>query len=197
MMTLRSTLLGLVAAVAMAVPAFAVPIHGQLQFNSGASTPTYTPTTTGTALSAYTGTVGFSTNVTSSAPFPSVDDFAGKTFNQSVQPSSVSWDGSTVTINYGTLGVFTGTNDNLSVEGTNSSTVYYTGTFTPGSAFTGFSPTAAALSLNINRTTSGATPSLSGTLTVADDLAVPEPTTYALAAFGIFAMGVVARRRRA
>ncbi|MFM7161110.1 MAG: PEP-CTERM sorting domain-containing protein, partial [Planctomycetaceae bacterium] len=184
------------------------PVHGQLQFNSGASTPTYTPTTTGTALSAYTGTVAFSTNVTSSGPYPdTIDNFAGKTFNQGVAPTSVSWDGSTITINFGTLGSFTGTNDNASVEGANSSTVNYSGTFTPGSAFTGsgLSATAAQLSIGINRAAGQngglgtATPNLSGTLTVADEFnpTVPEPTTYALAAFGAIAMGVVARRRRA
>jgi hypothetical protein len=173
MMNLRSAVLGCVAAIAMAVPAFAGPIQGQIGYGTS-GTPTYTPTTDGTSLADYAGTVTFSTNVTSTGPFPTIDDFAGKTLNSGVAASTITWNATTVTINYGTLGSFTG--DIVagnSLEGANSSYHLYAGTV------------------------SGATPTLSGTLTMDESTVVPEPTTYALAAFGAIAMGVVARRRRA
>jgi hypothetical protein len=197
MMNLRSAVLGCVAAIAMAVPAFAGPIQGQIGYGTS-GTPTYTPTTDGTSLADYAGTVTFSTNVTSTGPFPTIDDFAGKTLNSGVAASTFTWNATTVTINYGTLGSFTG--DIVagnSLEGANSSYHLYAGTFTPGTEMAGFDATAATLSIQINRTVSGATPTLSGTLTMDESTVVPEPTTYALAAFGAIAMGVVARRRRA
>ena len=197
MMNLRSAVLGCVAAIAMAVPAFAGPIQGQIGYGTS-GTPTYTPTTDGTSLADYTGTVTFSTNVTSTGPFPTIDDFDGKTLNSGVAVSTITWNATTVTIDYGTLGSFTG--DIVagnSLEGANSSYHLYAGTFTPGTEMAGFDATAATLSIQINRTVSGATPTLSGTLTMDESTVVPEPTTYALAAFGAIAMGVVARRRRA
>lgn len=123
MMNLRSAVLGCVAAIAMAVPAFAGPIHGQMQYGTS-GTPTYSPTTNGTSLAVYAGTVTFSTNVTSTGPFPTIDDFAGKTLNSGVAASTITWNGSTVTINYGTLGSFTGNIDAVnSVEAPTARTI--------------------------------------------------------------------------
>ena len=204
-MSLRSVLLSCLAIVAMAGPSLAAPIKGQVQFNSGASTPTYSPLNgpTGAAdipsLGDYTGSIAFTADVTSTGSFGGGNDFAGKTLNSGVQQTTFSFFGSSITVSFGTLGTFTGDLD-LPQSGGFGGTAgnRFIGTFTPGSEMAGFSPSAANLLITLSRSSLGVTPQLSGTMDVLGTSAVvPEPTTYALAAFGAMAMGVVARRRRA
>lgn len=199
MLKLKSLMLGALLTVAMTVSAQAALVQGQLQWGT-TGTPTYTPTTNGTALSAYTGTATFVTNVTSSSLLSGVDDFAGKTWNSGVSNTGFSFaEAGLQTFDFGTLGTFVGMIDPIeTLAGANSAATILRGTFTPGTALAGFTATDANLSIQWTRTGSTVTPTISGTLSVlGTQTVVPEPGTLGLAACGVVALGLVARRRRA
>lgn len=199
MLKLKSLMLGALLTVAMTVSAQAALVQGQLQWGT-TTTPTFSPSTNGTALSAYTGTASFVTNVTSSGLLDGVDDFAGKTWNSGVSNTSFSFaETGLQTFDFGTLGTFVGMIDPVeTVPGANSIATILRGTFTPGPAMGGFSTTDANLSIQWTRTGSTVTPTISGTLSVlGTNPTVPEPGTLGLAACGVVALGFVARRRRA
>jgi len=199
MLKLKSLMLGALLTVAMTVSAQAALVQGQLQWGT-TTTPNFNPTTNNVGLSVYTGTATFVTNVTSSGLLNGVDDFAGKTWNTGVSNTSFSFaEAGVQTFDFGSLGTFTGMIDaNETVAGANSAATILRGTFTPGPAMAGFSATDANLSIQWTRTGSTVTPTVSGTLSVlGTETVVPEPGTLGLAACGVVALGLVARRRRA
>jgi len=199
MLKLKSLMLGALLTVAMTVSAQAALVQGQLQWGT-TTTPTFSPTTNNVGLNVYTGTATFVTNVTSSGLLDGVDDFDGKTWNSGVSNTSFSFaEAGSQTFDFGTLGSFTGMIDPAeSISGANSAFTILRGTFTPGSAMSGFSETDANLSIQWNRSGSAITPTVSGTLDVlGTQPTIPEPGTLGLAACGVVALGLVARRRRA
>jgi hypothetical protein len=107
----------------------------------------------------------------------------------------------TLTVNFGNYGSFTGTLDSGSYGAlANNAVADYTGTFTPGSAFSGFVSTNATMNLSFSRT--GTSPNVAygvlGTVATAGQpappSAVPEPASMAI--FGLGALGFAARRFR-
>jgi len=199
MLKLKSLMLGALLTVAMTVSAQAALVQGQLQWGT-TTTPTFSPTTNNVGLNVYTGTATFVTNVTSSGLLNGVDDFSGATWNSGVSNTSFSFaEAGFQTFDFGTLGSFTGMIDPAeNVTGANSAATILRGSFTPGSALAGFSTTDANLSIQWTRTGATVTPTISGTLSVlGTQPTIPEPGTLGLAACGVVALGLVARRRRA
>lgn len=171
-------------------------INGGFSFGNSAISFSPTPSSN-EGYNSYTGVATFTPNVI----FSQSGDFTGgsavPTGAQSVS-FALSPNGApgSLTINFGNYGTFTGNfSGGFSATATNL-TATYSGSFTPGSAYSSFmTSNNASLNLAFSYPGSGTNYSVTGTFNaVGGPAPVPEPASMAI--FGLGAIGLAARRFR-
>lgn len=183
------------AALMSGISAQAGIINGGFSFGNSAISFNPTPNAN-QGYDSYVGVATFTPNVI----FSQSGDFTGgspvPTGAQSVSFAlSPTGAPATLTINFGDYGVFTGSfSGGFSATATNL-TANYSGSFTPGSAYSSFTTSnSASLNLAFSYPGSGTNYGVTGTFNTVGGSAVPEPASMAI--FGLGALGIAARRFR-